>query len=113
MNRTGSVLEAYVQGLGQRPGNWYELLHASVAAALRSDGLEIALLAIPNDETLIWLVWGGHGQTDPVATVSATILREVAGARGTTLIERAIDARFVWEYPIAATSRRLRTKATA
>jgi hypothetical protein len=99
MNRTVCVVEAYVPGLGERPGGWYEQLQASVAAALRAEGLEIALLAIPNDETLIWLVWGGPGQTDPEATVSAVILREVTGARGVTVIERAVDARFVWRQP--------------
>jgi hypothetical protein len=96
MNRAVCVVEAYVPGLGERPGDWYERLQASVAAALRADGLQIELLAIPNDETLIWLVWGGPGQTDPAAAVGAVVLREVTGARGATVIERAVAGRFVW-----------------
>ncbi len=99
MNRTVCVVEAYVPGLGERPGDWYERLHASVAAALGADGLKIALLAIPNDETLIWLVWGGPGQTDPAPIVAAVVLQEAGGAGGPAVVERAVDARFVWRQP--------------
>ncbi len=90
------VIEAYVPGLSVRPTVWYERLQATAAAALRAGGLEIALLAIPNDETLIWLVWGGPDQLDPGPVVAEVILREVTGASGAAVIERAIDARFVW-----------------
>jgi hypothetical protein len=99
MNRTVCVVEAYVPRLGERPGDWFERLRASVAAALRPEGLEVALLAIPNDETLIWLVWGGPGQTDPAATVAAVVLHEATSASGRAVIERAVDARFVWYEP--------------
>jgi len=51
MQRTVRVIEAYVPGLSKQPTVWYERLQATAAAALRAEGLEIALLAIPNDET--------------------------------------------------------------
>jgi hypothetical protein len=54
------------------------------------------LLAIPNDETLMWLVWGGPDQLDPGPVVAEVILREATSASGLAVIERAIDARFVW-----------------
>ncbi|MDR3545279.1 MAG: hypothetical protein P4L30_05880 [Candidatus Limnocylindrales bacterium] len=56
----------------------------------------IALLAIPNDETLMWLVWGGTDQPDSGPVVAEVILREATSAGGAAVIERAIDARFVW-----------------
>jgi hypothetical protein len=97
MQRTIRVIEAYVPGLSKRPTDWYERLQAHAAAALRAEGLEIALLAIPNDETLLWLVWGGSDQSDPGPVVSEVILREATSASGAAVIERAIDARFVWQ----------------
>jgi hypothetical protein len=96
MQRTVRVIEAYVPGLSERPTDWYEALQARATAALRAAGLEIALLAIPNDETLMWLVWGKPNQLDPGPVVAEAILREVTGAGGAAVIERAIDARFVW-----------------
>ena len=96
MQRTVRVIEAYVPGLRERPTDWYEELQARAAAALRAAYLEIALLAIPNDETLMWLVWGRPDQLDPGPVVAEAILREVTSASGAAVIERAIDARFVW-----------------
>ena len=96
MQRTVRVIEAYVPGLSARPADWYQRLHANVAAALGVEGLEIALLAIPNDETLIWLVWSRPDQPDPGPDVAEAIMREVTSASGAAVIERAIDARFVW-----------------
>jgi hypothetical protein len=97
MQRTVRVIEAYVPGLSERPKVWYERLHSNVAAALGVEGLEIALLAIPKDETLLLLVWGGSDQSDPGTVVSEVILREAASSGGAAVIERAIDARFVWQ----------------
>ena len=96
MQRTVRVVEAYVPGLSKRPAVWYERLQATAAAALRAEGLDIALLAIPNDETLMWLVWGRPDLLDPGPVVAEVIMREVASASGSAVIERAIDARFVW-----------------
>lgn len=95
MQRTVRVIEAYVPGLRERSTDWYEELQARVAAALRPAGLEVALLAIPNDETMMWLVWGGLDQRDPGPVVAAVIVRQVTSASGAAVIERAIDARFV------------------
>ena len=97
MQRTVRVIETYVPGLSERPTDWYERLQAHAAAALRGEGLEIALLAIPKDETLIWLVWGRPDQSDPGSVVAEVILREATSANGAALIERAIDAHFVWQ----------------
>lgn len=97
MQRTVRVIETYVPGLRARSTEWYEELQARAAAALRAAGLEIALLAIPNDETLMWLVWGRPDQLDPGPVVAEVILREVTSASGAAVIERAIDARFVWQ----------------
>jgi hypothetical protein len=96
MQRTVRVIEAYVPGLSERPTHWYEELQARTATALRTEGLGVALLAIPNDETLMWLVWGGPDQSDTVPVVAEVILREAASAGGAAVIERAIDGRFVW-----------------
>jgi hypothetical protein len=98
MQRTVRVIEAYAPGLSERPTDWYERLQAHAAAAGRAEGLEIALLAIPNDETLIWLVWGRLDQLDP-GPVVADALREATSSSGAAVIERAIDARFVWKPP--------------
>jgi hypothetical protein len=97
MQRTVRVIEAYVPRLAERPTDWYERLQARAAVALRASGLEIALLAIPNDETLMWLVWGRADQPDPGTVAAEVILGEVASASGSAVIERAIDARFVWQ----------------
>jgi hypothetical protein len=96
MQRTVRVIETYVPGLSERPTDWYEELQARTATALRTVGLGIALLAIPNDETLMWLVWGGTDQPDSGPVVAEVILREATSAGGAAVIERAIDARFVW-----------------
>ena len=96
MQRNVRVIEAYVPGLSERPTDWYEELQARTATAVRADGLEIALLAIPNDETLLWLVCGGPDQSDPGPALAEVILREATSAGGAAVIERAIDARFVW-----------------
>ena len=96
MQRTVRVIEAYVPGLRDRSTDWYEELQAAAAAALRAEGLEIALLAIPNDETLLLLVWGRLNQSDPGPVAADVILREVTSSSGAAVIERAIDARFVW-----------------
>ena len=96
MQRTVRVIEAYVPGLRERPTDWYEELQARAATALRTEGLGIALLAIPSDETLMWLVWGGPDQSDAGPVVAEVILREATSAGGAAVIERAIDARFVW-----------------
>lgn len=108
MQRPVRVIEAYVPGLSERPTGWYEDLQAQAAAAVRAEGLEIALLAIPNDETLIWLVWGGHDRSDPGPVVAEVILREATSAGGAAVIERAIDARFVWRAGGKTYSGRLR-----
>ena len=97
MQRTVLVIEAYVPGLSERPADWYERLHATAAAALRGEGRQIALLAIPSDETLMWLVWGRPDPSDPGPVVAEVILREASIASGAAVIERAIDARFVWQ----------------
>ena len=97
MQRTVRLIEAYVPGLSERPAAWYERLQADAAAALGAEGLEIALLAIPNDETLMWLVWGRPDQPDPGPVLAEVILREATSASGADVIERAIDARFVWQ----------------
>ena len=97
MQRTVRVIEAYVPGLSERPEGWYERFHANVATSLGVEGLEVALLAIPNDETLLLLVWGRPNQSDPGPVATEVILREATSANGVTVIERAIDARFVWQ----------------
>lgn len=97
MQQTVRVIETYVPGLSARPADWYERLHANAAAALRGEGLQIALLAIPNDETLMWLVWGRPDPSDPGPVVAEVILREASSTSGAAVIERAIDARFVWQ----------------
>ena len=99
MQRTVRVIEAYFPGLRERPNEWYEEFQARAAAELRAAGLEVALLAIPNDETMMWLVWGRPDQLDPGPVVAEVILREVTSASGSAVIERAIDARFVWLEP--------------
>ena len=99
MQRTVRVIEAYVPWLSKRPADWYERLQARSAAALRAEGLEIALLAIPSDETLLLLVWGRPDQPDPGPVLEEVIRHEAAGANGAAVIERAIDARFVWQPP--------------
>lgn len=91
------VFEAYVPGMNGRPEGWYERLHADVAAALSVEGLEIALLAIPSDETLLLLVLGRPDRRDPGPVVAETIVREATVADGAAVIERAIDGRFVWD----------------
>ena len=96
MQRTVRVIEAYVPGLSERPPDWYDELQVRTATALRTEGLGIALLAIPHDETLMWLVWGGADQPDTGPVVAEVILREVTSAGGAAVIERAIDARLVW-----------------
>jgi hypothetical protein len=96
MQQTVRVLEVYVPGLFDRPVDWYERLQENVAAPLRADGLEIALLAIPNDETLMWLVWSRPGRSESGLDVAAVVLRELTGDSGATVIERAVDARLVW-----------------
>ncbi len=96
MQRTVRVIEAYVPGLRERPSGWYEDLQAQAAAELRTAGLEIALLAIPSDETVIWLVWGGPDQSALAPAVAEVILRGATSAGGAAVIEQAIDARFVW-----------------
>lgn len=102
MQRIVRVIEAYVPGLNERPEGWYERLHADVAAAPGLVGLEIALLAIPKDETLMWLVWGKPDQPDPGPVVAEVIMREATLASGAAVIERAIEARFVWYEPLRA-----------
>jgi len=96
MQQTVRVLEVYVPGLFDRPVDWYERLQENVAAPLRADGLEIALLAIPTDETLMWLVWSRPGRSESGLDVAAVVLRELTGDSGATVIERAVDARLVW-----------------
>jgi hypothetical protein len=97
MQRTVRVIEADVPGLSERPADWYERLHATAAAALRGEGRQIALLAIPSDETLMWLVWGRPDQSDPGPVVAEVVLREASSASGAAVIERAIEAHFVWQ----------------
>jgi hypothetical protein len=95
MNRLVRVFETYVPGLAHRPPEWYAHLERGVAAALAADRLESALLALPEDETLIWLVWGRPDMADPGPAVTAAIHGQAAEA-GTSTIERAVDARFVF-----------------
>jgi hypothetical protein len=95
MNRLVRVFETYVPGLARRPPDWYERLEGGVAAALAADRLESALLALPEDETLIWLVWGRPDMADPGPVVAAAIIGQEAEA-GTSTIERAVDARFLF-----------------
>jgi hypothetical protein len=95
MNRLVRVFETYVPGLARRPPEWYEHLEGRVAEALAADRLETALLALPEDETLIWLVWGRPDMANPGPVVAAAIQGHETDAGGTT-IERAVDARFLF-----------------
>jgi len=90
------IIEAYVPGLNERPADWFDRLESNVAAALAGERLRAVLLAIPADETLMWLVWGPLDQRDPGPAAAAVIVRETHGD-GAAVIERAIDARFVWD----------------
>jgi hypothetical protein len=90
MKRTVRVIETYVPGLNERPASWCERLQENVSAALSAEGTEIEVLAIPNDETLMWLVWGRQGQSDPGPRAAAAILREATGAEGSLEIERTV-----------------------
>ena len=96
MKRAVRVIETYVPGLGERPNFWYESLLESVSAALGAGEAEVALLAIPTDETLMWLVWGKTDSFDPDQTSAAAILGEVASAGGRAEIERTVDGVVVW-----------------
>ena len=96
MKRAIRVIETYVPGLNERPAFWCERLLASVSAALGPGGAQVAVLAIPNDETLMWIAWGGEAQPDPESLIAAAVLRETASAGGTVTIERAVDGLVVW-----------------
>jgi hypothetical protein len=96
MQRTVRVIETYVPGLAAMTGAWYERLQAKVAAALTDEGLAVALLAIPTDETLMWLVWGRLDESDPAHDV-ATVVLEEAGGGGSAVLERAVEGRLVMD----------------
>jgi hypothetical protein len=96
MKRTICVIETYVPGLNERPAFWCERLVESVSAALGPGGTEVAVLAIPGDETLMWMAWGGQAQPDAESLIAAAVLRETATAGGTVTIERAVDGLVVW-----------------
>ena len=95
MQRAVRVVETYVPGLAAMTGSWYGQLQAKVAAALIAEGLDAALLAIPNDETLIWLIWSQLDHSDPVRDIALVVLDVVAGGGSTGVLERAVDGHFV------------------
>jgi hypothetical protein len=96
MKRTIRVIETYVPGLNERPAFWCETLLKSVSAALSPKGTEIAVLAIPNDETLMWMARGGPDSSDQESAIAAVVLRETATAGGAVEIERVVDGLVVW-----------------
>jgi hypothetical protein len=96
MKRTIRVIETYVPGLKEQPASWCERLLAQIATVLRADGTEIAVLAIPKDETVMWLVWGQADPVDPEPAVVAAVLRETASAGGAVEIERVVDGLVIW-----------------
>jgi hypothetical protein len=102
MNRSVRVIETYVPGLNGRSAAWYEALLQNVASSLRANGTEVALLAIPDDETLMWLVWSGAGSSDPEPLVRDAVSRE-AVAQGAVAIERAVDGLVAWREGDAGT----------
>jgi hypothetical protein len=96
MKRTVRVIEAYVPGLGERPEFWCEMLLENVSAALGSEGTEVAVLPIPSDETMIWLVWGQTDPADPESALVAAVRREAANAGSSVEVERTVDGVMVW-----------------
>jgi hypothetical protein len=95
MQRAVRVVETYVPGLAAMTGAWYGQLQGKVAAALSAEGLDVALLAIPNDETLIWLVWSQLDNSDQVRDVAVVVLDVVAGGGSSGVLERAVDGHLV------------------
>jgi hypothetical protein len=96
MGTTVHIIETYVPGLKERPLSWCERLLAEIATVLRADGAHIAGLAIPKDETVMWLVWGHPDRVDPEPAVVASILRQTSSAGGGVEVERVVDGLVIW-----------------
>ena len=95
MQRAVRVIETYMPGLAAMTGAWYDRLQGDVAATLSAQGLSVALLAIPDDETLLWVVWGQLDRPDPANDVAVAVVEESAGSGRSAVLERAVDGRFV------------------
>jgi hypothetical protein len=101
MQRAVCVVEAYVPGLGGRSADWYDRVQESMAVPLAEAGLEAALLAMPIDETLLWLVWRRPERPDARLTVAVSIVRGTlepdlrSSPQKPAVVERSVDALLV------------------
>ena len=95
MQRAVRVIETYMPGLAAMTGAWYDRLQGDVAATLSAQGLSVALLAIPDDETLLWVVWSQLDRPDLWHDVAVAVVEESADGGGSPVLERAVDGRFV------------------
>lgn len=94
-----TIVEAYLPDLSGREEDWYRRLVDRVNELLHPLGLEAALLALPEDEAVLWLI-----SPNCVATLADRSLPEPALARliatatdfaGGHVMERQVNARFV------------------
>lgn len=94
-----TVIEAYLPGASDRDRHYYLRLVEQVRASIRPFGLEVSLLVLPSDDTILWLVSVaspsslsglGGGDIDVPSAVAAATASEVDH-----VIERQLAGRLV------------------
>jgi hypothetical protein len=94
-----SVVEAYLPDVGLRDEGWYRTLLDHVSASLAPHGLEVGLLVLPDDETVLWLINLDHHATARAQPPSGLDLPGLIAAAtafaGGHVVEREMNARLV------------------
>ena len=93
VQRRVRLVEAFVPGLGDRRAGWAEELQLDLATRLREGGLGVMVIVIPEDETLLLLVW--HADETDVPPGAADLDDALAGLVRDLVVERVLDARLI------------------
>jgi len=73
--RAARLLEAYVPGLRGRESGWLDDVQRRSARALPHDNDHVRVVALPDDEMLLFIVWTEKGDPPELAELAAVLTR--------------------------------------
>jgi hypothetical protein len=103
METSLTVIEAYLPGAPDHDAPYYLHLVETVRASIRPHGLDVSLLVLPGDETILWLVRvASRSASDASSDAGFDVTSAVAAATASEaghLIERHLTGRLVEGHP--------------
>jgi hypothetical protein len=91
--RDARLIEAYVPGLRARESGWLDEVQRQTERALPHAHHHVRVVAVPDDEMLLFIVWTELGEPPEPAELAAALIR--LGDR--LVVQRVVDAQLCLE----------------